>query len=762
MARGVKAARSCFDSDCEAVRLPSLADHLRRCELYGLPDDVARQRFRDFMAQRNAPGAAAFPGEAFAVSNVPVRVPTHFMGRDDALAAIDTALKRSQRRVAITVLHGLRGVGKTTLAAAYAECHRENYRAIWWIRAQSDATTRADLVGLGVRLNWISVDQKEDSAFTAMMERLRNEGGGILLIFDNAIDAGAVQPYLPRGGAARVLLTSNAHAWRGIAESIEIRQWPTETGADYLMARTGRQHERAAAEELSVALGGLPLAHEQAAAYCERLEVSLAEYHKRFDASPIDTLDDDRHAPPEYHDGRTVAKTFMLAFLEAIKVHPGVGSLVVCLSVLAAEPIPIYFFVEGFEEELKEALAIKGDDLREAIAALRSFALINRDSIIDEHDSSIATDCISMHRLVREVALESIDAEKRNQIGWMLIGAMAKAYPAGDFSERTELWPRARRLDAIASALVNYGSDLPTGVAASNFRMIVAASKIRNLNQLALYRQEVLGDYAEARRYLELALTTNEKELDVDSPFTGVLLNNLGALYRDQGNSIEARKCFGNALRLYEKVEPNSPNLAMALGNFGSELKSQGDHAEAQSCFERALAILKGARDGDDPRIAIILGKLGLLQWERDGSAVGQTHLERAVAIFESALGPDHPFVAAGLLSLGGVIRDRGDLAQARKLLERALAIREKAFGPDHPYTAVSLNDLGLVLLKQSDFTEAQSRFERALQIFEKRLEFTHPNARAVARNIEALFDQLGLQDQAEAIRKKFGSKDTD
>ena len=41
--------------------------------------------------------------------------PRHFLGRDDALEAIDAALNRDAGRVAITALHGLRGVGKTTL-----------------------------------------------------------------------------------------------------------------------------------------------------------------------------------------------------------------------------------------------------------------------------------------------------------------------------------------------------------------------------------------------------------------------------------------------------------------------------------------------------------------------------------------------------------------------------------------------------------------------------------------------------------------------
>jgi hypothetical protein len=261
-------------------RLPTLSDHIRRCELFGVSEDAARIRFRQFMKERRAPSTAAFPEKVFAVSNIPIRVPTHFMGRDDALAAIETALNRYEGRVAITALHGLRGVGKTTLAAAYTERHRNDYRATWWIRAQTESTLRADLVALGVRLGWVDVDDKEEPAVDAVMERLRHEGEGVLLIFDNAIDATALKPYLPRGGGALVLVTSNARAWRGVAEPVEIQLWPKQIGADYLIARTGRTSERAAAECLSEVLGGLPLAHEQAAAYCERLDISLGEYRK--------------------------------------------------------------------------------------------------------------------------------------------------------------------------------------------------------------------------------------------------------------------------------------------------------------------------------------------------------------------------------------------------------------------------------------------------------------------------------------------------
>jgi hypothetical protein len=296
-------------------KLPTLSDFIFHCELFGVPEEAARVRFRDFMKKRGAPSTVSFPGKAFAVSNIAFRVPEHFLDHEHSLATIHAALGRFEGRVAITALHGLRGVGKTTLAAAYAERHRNDYRATWWIKAHTVSSMRADLVGIGVRLSWVPPDEKEEPALANVMERLRNEGEGILLIFDGAINADGLKPYLPRGGHAHVLVTSNAHAWRGVAEPIEIKPWPKEVGAEYLIKRTGRAAERANAETLSDALGGLALAHEQAAAYCERLGTSFVDYNKRFEATPVHLLDKD--GPVEYHDRRTVAKTFALAIEEA-------------------------------------------------------------------------------------------------------------------------------------------------------------------------------------------------------------------------------------------------------------------------------------------------------------------------------------------------------------------------------------------------------------------------------------------------------------
>jgi tetratricopeptide (TPR) repeat protein len=555
-------------------KLPTLSDHIRRCELFGLPEEVARSRFREFMKKPSAPNWVPFPGEGFAVSNIPVRVPTHFMGRNEALTEIEWGLREDAGRVAITALHGLRGVGKTTLAAAYAERHRGDYRATWWIQSQTEATMRADMVALGVRLEWVRVDEKEEPALAKVMERLRHEGEGILLIFDNALDADVLKPYLPRGGLSRVLVTSNSHAWRGVATPVEIRVWPKEIGANYLIARTGRDDERAPAEVLSEALGGLPLAHEQAAAYTERLEISITEYGKRFAAAPVRMLDTERDAPAEYHERLTVAKTFALAIREAAKLHPAVEPLLTHAAQLPPEPIPLFLFAEGrekFGEPLASALA--EDGLDEAVAALRAFALVDRDTIVDERDPAIRTDTIRLHRLVREIAGARSVGGIGEQARRALTEAIAKLYPR-DVNDNPQSWPLARRLDGLALALVGGDTALPQGAELLTGYL---------LDRLASYRKAALGAFVPARPLCERALAIHEKVLGPEHPDTAGCLHNLALHLSDQGDLAAARPLFERALAIYEKTfGAEHPLTATPLDNLASLLRDLGPVSTCQ------------------------------------------------------------------------------------------------------------------------------------------------------------------------------------
>jgi tetratricopeptide (TPR) repeat protein len=624
--------------------LPGLIEPFRRCELFGLRKGAASQRFREFMTTRAAPATVPFPDvSVVAHSNISINVPRFFMGRDDSMVEIEATLSSGGGRAAITALRGMRGVGKTVLAAAYAYEHRFDYRATWWIRAETVDTIRADLSALAWRLGWASPDAPQDEVLRTTAERLRAEGEGILLIFDNALDRDSIREFLPRGGAAHVLITSNAHAWKGVAEEVEIRLWPRNVGTDFLIARTGRSDERDAALLLSDALGGLPLAHEIAAAYSEELGLSLAAYRARFDAAPGEVMDNAEFAPADYHDRMTVAKSFSLAIDAAAQRHPAAEPLLVAAALLPPESIPLFVFEEG-REKLADGLAtlLEGRGLERAVAALRRFGLVDREEIEDERDPAVTTDTIRLHRLIRMVASWRRDEPSSKAILHGLIAALAAVYPDNVYDDPNQ-WPRARRLDTIALGLLDV-ADAPESI---GLNCAVLCNGIAN------YRHSTLGDYTTARALFERALAIREKVLGTEHRDTTISMNDLAGLLWAQGDHAAARPLFERALAIREKVGAKHPATATSLNNLAILLRAQGDAAAARPLFERALAIR------------------------------------------EAVLGAEHPLTAVSLDNLAGLLRAKGELAAARPLFERALAIQEKVLGTEHRDTAISMNNLG-------------------------------------------------------------------
>ena len=82
-------------------KFPTLSDDLRAdANSLVVPEEAARLRFRHFIEYRSQTGRRGqhcLKVLVFAVWNIPIRVPEHFvLTRDDALAEIDGALKRGQ------------------------------------------------------------------------------------------------------------------------------------------------------------------------------------------------------------------------------------------------------------------------------------------------------------------------------------------------------------------------------------------------------------------------------------------------------------------------------------------------------------------------------------------------------------------------------------------------------------------------------------------------------------------------------------------
>ncbi|MEU4825112.1 NB-ARC domain-containing protein [Actinomadura sp. NPDC023710] len=233
-----------------------------------------------------------------------VNVPGHqhvFVGRGDELDELDAAL-RAPGGVVVAAVHGLGGVGKSTLAARYAAAHAAGaahaaaearaglgeavFDPVWWITADTAAAVQAGLAGLAAAL--------QPELRTALeLEALAERGlawlgchSGWLVVLDNVTDPGHIAPLLDRTMRGRVLVTSRlGQGWhRYRAQVLRLDVLTEEQAVDLLTqiaapagpgAGSGSTGLDGAAE-LVAELGCLPLAVEQAAAYLLQNQLSHA------------------------------------------------------------------------------------------------------------------------------------------------------------------------------------------------------------------------------------------------------------------------------------------------------------------------------------------------------------------------------------------------------------------------------------------------------------------------------------------------------
>ena len=201
------------------------------------------------------------------LSNLPR--PRLFVGRAGELARLDAALA-GPGEVVVQAVHGLGGVGKSTLAARWAAAHAGNYTLTWWITAATPAAIDAGLASLAAAL-------QPALSGVLPLEALR-EGAvqwlaahqGWLLVLDNVTDPADVAPLLARAPPGRYLITSRrATGWHATAVPVRLDVLdPAEAQALlYAILTQDRPREVDGAAELCAELGFLPLAIEQAGAY---------------------------------------------------------------------------------------------------------------------------------------------------------------------------------------------------------------------------------------------------------------------------------------------------------------------------------------------------------------------------------------------------------------------------------------------------------------------------------------------------------------
>ncbi len=658
----------------------------------------------------------AAPGTGQAALVVVGEIPQEPLGwrpRPELMAALGEPGPGS--RVVVRAVTGMRGVGKTQLAAAYARTRlgTNGGRLAAWINAETHGGLLAGLADTAEALG-LPADDAE-AAGIAVRHWLEADGSGCLLVLDNVTDPEVVQPYLPAGGEAQVVITSNHQSVAALGTALSVEVFTESEGLAYLTHRTGLT-DTAGARDLGAELGWLPLALTQAAAVIAARHMDYPRYLRRLRRVPVADLLTPVVAG-QYPRGVVAS---VLLSLDAVTDGDSSGLCAQQMEVLAvlspsgvSRALASTITAVGSSGVTPPAGGLAADAADDALGRLAEASLLT---------FTIDGATIVVHRLVQRVIRDQVTAS----------GGLADVC----LSATTLLDTQARALEPVWHENRAAVRDL-TGQILALHQLSAACPHTdrltRSLLQVrrhCLWFLNALGDSAvQATVVGESLVADEERAVGPDHPDTLASRNMLANAYRDAGRIPEAIALHERTLADRERtLGPDHPQTLASRNNLATAYQDADRADDAVTLLERTLADMERSLGPDHPDTLASSGNLALAYQEagRPGKAVA-LH-ERTLADRERTLGPDHPHTLASRSSLASAYQDACRNDEAIILLERTLADSERALGPDHPHTLISRHNLALAYQEAGRTDQAVALHERTLADRERTLGPDHPD----------------------------------
>lgn len=640
--------------------------------------------------------------------SIPKTHPQDIIGRETDLTQLHDLLNAQQR---VVLVNGLGGIGKTTLAQAYVARYYIDYQHIVWI-VQTQENVANEFInarGLIEVLEIPAAGMPSEELFEEIIRKLK----GLprypnLLVIDNGLPS--LKDYLdllPGQPQWHVLVTSREKIAGLYLQSIGFLD-----------------------EEQSITLFNKHYTRKRLTEQDIRMLVKLVDYHtltiemlaktadmQRFEADQLKhAIENDlqaniavahNHFDKVERVGAYLQTVFSLSKLSTTEIW--------LMKQFACLPPEFHSY-----DRLHELLVADGS----VYAAVFSETLVEltKKGWLLENEG----DHYKMHPVIAEVV------KKQQQITISDVTSLLKIVK-NKLSSNREFNP-VKRFEWIpfGLTLVNYFHK-------STSRQVAAL-----LNSLGLTLRD-LGDYKNARVFLEKALRLSVKIFGNAHPETAKIYSNVGVLCWHLGAYKKARVLLENALAIKEQcLAADHPSIAETCSGLSVVLKEQGDLKQARQLAERALTLAQSNLGETHPltvikysNLASVLSKLG------DFEAAKQM-LEKVVQLNKQVFGDNHPTTAKGYSNLAAVLMNLKDYRNAKIFLDKAITLAEDIFGPDHPDLASKYyNMAGLLRDGLKEPHQALSFIEKTVKIYQKVLPAGSPRLKKAIRFYDSIQKRL-------------------
>ncbi|KAJ5245741.1 hypothetical protein N7489_005837 [Penicillium chrysogenum] len=627
-----------------------------------------------------------------------------FCGREDILEHLATELLPSKNIVTASgnalrqfALCGFGGIGKTEIAREFSRRHKASFDAVFWVMAdeiakldhhyqqislalglEDPSECKSQVVSREIVKGWLSNPRKHLSGSDEFVQpgQARAEATW-LLIFDNADDPMILADYWPQGSGS-ILVTSRDPLTKTMftrrPSGLDLGPLSQQDSLCLFnhLTTISNEPEGDTARQISDALGGVPLAISQMAGIIRRQDLTLSEFFELY-------KDHEEHASlyETKFDTNLVTYRHSLSTVWAIgKLKPQARQLLELVSFFDADVIGEDLLMGASMELLSEGANFKKSNYIEARTDLLQSSLIQRDKQKQQ---------ISVHRIVQDVILATMDAGKRrfmfDQVVRILWADWPSAMPkpskkpelpepkstggrlyVGRWPVCATIYPHVLRIHQLWSAI----SD-----PSETTRLIFA----KLLNEAAWYQKErgrtnqFDGFFETARNICESSKHTDRDSLLADIYFC------LGAIAMDGSDFDTSRINKERSLDLVSKI-----------------------------CHELGTA---------DERLYLAYAERGISRIQDRRYEEGEADLKNALQM-RKALGNYVP--RSGEANLSWALLAQGKFEECNKLLLDSLAGREKALGKNDRESVRT----GLILYALGNLRGAQNQWDESFQYHQR------------------------------------------
>ncbi|MBL3666612.1 tetratricopeptide repeat protein [Streptomyces sp. M2CJ-2] len=667
----------------------------------------------------------------------------------DQIDDIKRSLDESQVAAQFQLLVGPGGVGKTQIAAHSVReiLAQKSFDVVVWASANSRESVQSAYTQAISTLTGADLEDSEQAAkrFLAWAQTTSKSWVVVLDDVDSPATLRGLWPD-PRANG-RVIVTTRRRdaALGGIGRKlISVGLFDSTEAERYLrekLAAQGRVDNPNDISALAAALGYLPLALAQAAAYIVDFNLSCATYRRLFSErrKALSELLPDADSLPDDHQA-TVTATWSLSIEQADLLPPSrmARPMLFMAALLDPNGIPESVLTSPSAIEYLEDFSLGGDAVnsseRAADAVDRATATLrnlHRLSLVEAGSGSPSA-TVHIHALVQRAIVESCkDDEFRDAAIAVADGLL-------------EVWPE----DSVHSKL----------------------DQVLRANTEVLYQ-------------------TAGSALHED--FCHDVLIRLGQSYIEAGFSTAAVAYYGDLRSKVESTIPGHWDTFFVRLGLADALEQGGNYTEAIAEYKSIIRDVANNRGQDDSLVFLVRSSLaeavgasgdtkGSVQvFEellRDRIRVqGSNHEETrdtrrrlvaarsadedypgAIATCEELLadevaiyGPDHHHSRHTRIHLAEAVGDSGDVHGAVRILEEIASDAVRLYGPSDPETFTCRDHLGNWYLKDGRPSKAVSVFRELLNDETKAMGEWHPDVIDTQWSLIRALDQCGASGEA-------------